>query len=148
MTQHIYTIDIYQELERFKAYHAGYANHQVAPELQAEYIHMVVEQMIAHFEIEAVAVMSFVNQYTLLITDPNVSPTFKYHPLRFLRQMDNVGYQHYLYCLYGFAEDVLRLMQAHGMFRDDGSLRASFQAITNDTLYLIIRPEVSSVFLM
>jgi hypothetical protein len=148
MNQRIYTIDIYREIERFRAYHMGYAHPQVPAQLQTEYIHMVVEQMIAHFEIEFVAVMSFMNHYTTLITDPNVSPTFKYHPLRFLRQMEVDDYRNYLYCLYGFAEDVLRLLQSHAMFSENGTLLASYQGVSNDTLYLIIRPEVSSVFLM
>jgi hypothetical protein len=145
--QHIYVIDIHREIERFRTYHAGYANPQVPVSLQTEYIHMVVEQMIAHFEVEAVAVESFINHYTLLITDSTVSPLFKYHPLKFLRQMDNAGYQHYLYCLYGFAEEIFRLLQSHGMFNERGIIRASYQHVTQDSLYLIIRPEVSHVFL-
>lgn len=147
MTPHIYTIDVYPVISRFRAYHNAYANPQVPEPLQTEYVHMVVEQMIAHFENEHVAVMSFMAHYTVLITDPNVSPLFKYHPLKFLRQMDTEGYQHYTYCLYGFAEEMFKLLLAHRLYNENGILCASFEHITDDVLYLAVRPEVSSVFL-
>lgn len=144
---YLYTLDVFDALERFRAYHQGYAHPQVAPALQTEYLHMTVEQLIAHFDLETHAVQSFVNHYATLLTDPTVSPLFKYHPLKFLRQMENAEYQGYLYCLYGFAEDMLKLFQTHRLYSATGQLRASFQHIEHDTLYLIIRPEVSSVFL-
>jgi len=141
-----YTLDIYDAIARFRPYHAAYANPAVSDQLQREYINMVVEQMIAHFEVEATAVQMFVAHYTQLITDATVSPRFKYHPLNFLKQMDNEGYQGYVYCLYGFANDMFNLLQAHRLYNDQGILIAGFQHIHGDTLYLISRAEVPDVF--
>ena len=147
MTQHVYTVDIFEQLERFRHHHRLFANPQVPEHLQTEYLNMVIEQLIAHFEYENVAVMSFISHYTVLITNPTKSPLFKYHPLKFLKQMDNVQYEQYLYCLYGLAEDMLKLFQSHRLYNPDGVLMASFQHVESDVLYLIVRPEVSSVFL-
>lgn len=143
--QHIYTIDIFEPLSKFRSYHQPFANPQVPIPLQMEYLHMLVEQMIAHFEIEHVAVETFVGHYVELMTNPNLSPNFKYHPLKFLKQMDNDGYKHYAFCLFGFAMDMLKLLQVHRLYNSHGILLASFQHIEHDTLYLIVRPEVSHV---
>jgi hypothetical protein len=144
--QQQYTIDVYEPVERFRQYHAHYANPAVPAPLQEDYIKMMVEQMIAHFDVENVAVQMFVAHYTQLITDPTVSPRFKYHPLNFLRQMSNEEYQHYVYCLYGFAEDMFKLFQSHRLYTSNGFLIAGYENLIQDTLYLVIRPEVPDVF--
>lgn len=144
-TRHIYTVDISGQVERFAAYHALYAMDGIPQALVDEYIGSLVENMVAHFENQHVAVMSFVSHYLTLITQ-GVSPQYKYHPLRFIKQMDVDGYQHYSYCLYGFAEDLYNLFVAHGMFSADGRLLASYEGFNLGTLYLIVRPEVPDVF--
>jgi hypothetical protein len=141
-----YTIDIFYEISRFRQYHKAYQNPDVAEYLQQEYISMVLEQMVAHFEVEATAVQMFVAHYVQLITDPNLSPRFKYHPLNFLRQMDTEEYKGYVYCLYGFANDMFKLFQSHRLYNDRGILIASYQALAGDVLYLIVRAEVPDVF--
>jgi hypothetical protein len=144
--QQQYTIDIYEAVERFNGYHQAYANLAVPAALHREYIDMLIEQMIAHFEVERTAVQMFVGHYTQLITDHSISPRFKYHPLNFLRQMDNEGYRNYIYCLYGFAEDMFKIFQAHQFYNSRGILLASFQHINGNNLYLVVRPEVPDVF--
>jgi hypothetical protein len=138
---------VFEQLDRFRQYHAEYANPAVPQSLHDEYIHMLVEQMLAHFEFEATAVQSFISHYVTLITDASVSPRFKFHPLKFVRQMENHNYEGYIYCLYGFADDMFKLFQRHRLFNNQGNLIAGYQHIAGDTLYLVVRPEVSDVFL-
>jgi hypothetical protein len=143
--QTIYTIDIADQIQRFVSHHARYARTDI-PEIQVqEYVASLVEQMIAHFEYQDVAVQAFVHHYTQLIAQ-GVSPEYMYHPLRFLRDVEKNQYHHYAYYLYGFAEDIYNLLVANGMFSYNGRLLASYQGLQLGTLYLIVRPEVPDVF--
>lgn len=142
---HVYVIDIKDQLDKFRSYHEGYAHTEVQGYLHESYIAMLVEQMIAHFDVERTAVQMFVGHYTQLITE-NISPNFKYHPLKFLRQMSTQEYQYYIYCLYGFAEEMFKLFQAHGLFGMNGKLLASYEKLDAGNLYLMVRPEAPNVF--
>lgn len=135
-----YTIDIKEEIERFREYHAKFTADGVNEYQLDEYVKNLIEQMIAHFDDENNAVANFIDHYTRLIVE-GVSPRWHFHPLRYLRQMNNQGYHDYLYCLYGFAEEIYRLLVEHRMF-DGAVLRAGFHKLVNDTLYLKIMPEL------
>ncbi len=140
--RHIYTIQLEEEVEKFMYYHRQYSH----PGLdEAAYVNSVIENMVAHFEYQTSAVQSFVGHYATLITE-GVSPQYMYHPLRFLKPMDTEQFERYVYCLYGFAEAVFRLLETHGMYDQRGILRASYEGYQMGVLYLIVRPEVPDVF--
>lgn len=137
----IYIVSISDELERFIHYHRQYAQPGIPDALVEEYANHTVEQMLAHFDHQSSAVQSFVSHYTQLITE-NVSPQWKYHPLKFLQQMEANDYQNYVYCLYAFAESVYRVLVTNGLFNAQGRLFAAFDYINHGTLHLVIRPEL------
>lgn len=141
MANKIYIVNISEELERFHHYHRQYALPGISDALVEAYVNNTIEQMLAHFDIQSVAVQSFIAHYTELITE-NLSPQYKYHPLKFLKPMALEDYQNYVYCLYGFAEGVYRALVQHGLFTHQGRLLAAYEHIQGGTLHLVIRPEV------
>lgn len=139
---HTYVVQIEDQVERFKAYHAQFAQPGIPEQMVDNYVKSLIEQMVSHFESnQSMAVQSFVGHYVKMITE-NVSPNWIYHPLRFVKQMDVDGYQHYVYCLYGFAEDIYNTFVSHGLFSPAGTLLASYEAYELGTLYLVLRPEL------
>jgi hypothetical protein len=144
--RHIYTIDISEEMNLFRHYHKHYEMPGIPQQDMTMYIASLIEQMLAHFDIQNTAVQSFIGHYVVLITEA-VSIRYRYHPLHFIRLMENEEYQLYAQCLVGFAESIYRKLVEHGMFTYHGQLKAAFELINEyDVLHLIIRPEVPDVF--
>lgn len=140
----LYIVSLVEEISEFKDYHRGYGNPYTPTNTVQKYVEAMVEQMVAHFHMQNIAVQMFVGHYADLIAN-NASPAWAYHPLRFLRpNLTPEEYRGYLQCLYGFAERVYRAIEAIGLWGTSGVLLASFQHIEFDTLYLIERPEVPS----
>lgn len=142
----IYTIDISLPMEKFELYQQHYLLSGIPEQLIQAYVASLIEQIIAHFEVQSTAVQSFTAHYTRLITE-RLSPTYQFHPLKYLREMDIDGYQGYVFCLAGLAEEIFGLFVQHGMFDANGKLRASYQRLIHGSLDLIVRPEVPDVFL-
>lgn len=139
--RHIYTINISGELEEFLHYHRQYARHEITDTQHEVYLSSLVEQMIAHFDIQNVAVQSFMAHYTSMIVE-GVAANWMHHPLRYLKDMDIDGYHNYVFCLYGLAEKIYGRFVEHHIFTPQGRLLAGFESLSQGTLYLVIRPEI------
>ena len=137
----LYTVDISEELGIFRHHHSQFGQIGIPEAAVEDYIRNTLEQMLAHFDIQSVAVQSFIAHYTGLVAEGQ-NLKYSYHPLRYLKPLSVEQYQHYMYCLYGFAEGIYRALLVNGMFGIHGRLIASYQALERDVLYLEIRPEV------
>lgn len=140
-----YAIDIGAQLDLFRHHHQLYAAAGVSEQQVEDYIFHTVEQMLLHFEYQATAVTAFVDRYTSMLLGLT-GGKYVYSPRRYIRQLNQEDTHRYAIALYGFAESIYREMVNANMYDYHGTLRASYEKIEGDTLYLIIRPEVPDVF--